>query len=117
MGFCWPHRVLRYLYFSARMMLTVRFVTKSNVFSLGFSANNTHLYWYALLGPLPPYLFTNAAFFSGTTGRTLYKYDLTTLQEIPLFPASPVGVFDDHSDTIRDLTCHPWQTELTMTAR
>jgi len=99
------------------MVLIVRFVIKSNVFSLGFSANNTHLYWYAFFGPLPPCSFINKAFSSGTTGRTLYKYDLATLQEIPWFPASPVGVFDDHSDTIRDLTCHPWQSELVMTAR
>ena len=99
------------------MVLTVRFVIKSNVFSLGFSANNTHLYWYVLLSPLPSYFLTNPTLSSGTTGRTLYKYDLATLQEIPLFPASPVGVFDDHSDTIRDLTCHPWQSELAMTAR
>jgi len=33
------------------MVLTVRFVIKSNVFSLGFSANNTHLYWFVLLAP------------------------------------------------------------------
>lgn len=99
------------------MVLTVRFVIKSNVFSLGFSANNTHLYWCVLLIPLLPYLFINKTTSSGTTGRTLYKYDLATLQEIPWFPASPVGVFDDHSDTIRDLTCHPWQSEVAMTAR
>jgi len=69
----------------------------TNVFSLAFSANNTHLY-------------------CGTTGKRLYKYDLATFEKISGFPASPTEVFDDHSDTIRDLTCHPWQNELVMTA-
>ncbi|KAF9645772.1 WD40 repeat-like protein [Thelephora ganbajun] len=69
----------------------------TNIFSLAFSANNTHLY-------------------CGTTGRKLYQYDLATLEKISEFPGSPIEVFDDHSDTIRDLTCHPWQNELAMTA-
>ena len=47
----------------------------------------------------------------------MYKYDMTTLEKISGFPASPIEVFDDHSDTIRDLTCHPWKNELAMTAR
>lgn len=54
---------------------------------------------------------------SGTTGSKLYKYDLATLGETAGFPASPIDVFEDHSDTIRDLSCHPWQNELIMTAR
>ena len=49
--------------------------------------------------------------------KKLYKYDLATLGEVSEFPISPVEVFDDHEDTIRDLTCHPWQSELVMTAR
>lgn len=69
-----------------------------NVFSLAFSANNTHIY-------------------CGSTGRKLYKYDLTTLGEISGSPMSPLEVLEDHADTIRDVTCHPFQSELTMTAR
>ena len=99
------------------MMLTVRFVMKTNVFSLAFSANNAHLYWYTRLDSLPSYPFAKRLASSGTTRRELYKYDLATLGEISGFPASPIEVFDDHSDTIRDLTCHPWQSELAMTAR
>jgi hypothetical protein len=55
--------------------------------------------------------------FSATTSAKLYKYDLATLAEVSAFPISPIEVFDDHSDTIRDVTCHPWQSELAMTAR
>jgi len=67
------------------------------VFSLAFSANNTHIY-------------------CGTTGRKLYKYDLATLGNVSEFPISPVEVLDDHNDTIRDVACHPWKSELVMTA-
>ncbi|KAF9779652.1 WD40 repeat-like protein [Thelephora terrestris] len=69
----------------------------SNVFSLAFSANNTHLY-------------------CGTTGHKLYKYDLATLRDVSQFPISPIDMLDDHDDTIRDVTCHPSQSELAMTA-
>jgi hypothetical protein len=95
----------------------VRFVCKTNIFSLAFSANNTHLYWYAGLDSQHPYILTKMPTPSGTTGRKLYKYDLAMLENISEFPGSPIEVFDDHTDTIRDLTCHPWQSELTMTAR
>ena len=63
------------------------------------------------------HLFAKTLPLSGTTGKKLYKYDLATLGEVSEFPISPVEVFDDHEDTIRDLTCHPWQSELVMTAR
>jgi len=33
----------------------VRFALKTNIFSLAFSANNTHLYWYVGLDSPQPY--------------------------------------------------------------
>lgn len=54
---------------------------------------------------------------SGTTGRRLFKYDLATLGVVSEFPKSPIEMLDDHADTVRDVTCHPSQSELVMTAR
>lgn len=90
---------------------------KANIFSLAFSANNTHLYWYAGVDFLHSYPLNKTTSSSGTTDSKLYKYDIATLEKMPQFPTSPIEVFDDHADTIRDLTCHPRQNELIMTAR
>jgi len=69
------------------------------VFSLGFSANNRYLY-------------------CGGPDNPIYKYDLAQLSELVGSGTRgyPSEILDGHSDSIRDLSCHPSNDEILLSA-
>ncbi|RDB14747.1 DDB1- and CUL4-associated factor 5 [Hypsizygus marmoreus] len=72
---------------------------RGNIFSLAFSATNRYLY-------------------SGGTDETILKYDIEHIASSldSLSTASPNYTFRDHDDTIRAVSCHPYQDEVFLSA-
>ncbi|KAF9464101.1 WD40 repeat-like protein [Collybia nuda] len=68
---------------------------RGNIFSLEFSATNRYLY-------------------SGGTDETVLKYDISHFGSYldATSVRSPLQTFREHEDTIRGISCHPYQDEI-----
>ncbi|KAF5382441.1 hypothetical protein D9615_002712 [Tricholomella constricta] len=72
---------------------------RGNIFTLAFSATNRYLY-------------------SGGTDETVLKYDVSSFGSHldTGTTKDPVRTFRAHDDTIRGITCHPYQEEIFLSA-
>ncbi|KAK7690154.1 hypothetical protein QCA50_006803 [Cerrena zonata] len=69
----------------------------SNVFALAFSATNSYLY-------------------SGDTDDLIFKYDVSQWSSYSDEPGNAVTTLNRHEDSIRDLSCHPENDNLLLSA-
>ncbi|KZT27461.1 WD40 repeat-like protein [Neolentinus lepideus HHB14362 ss-1] len=71
----------------------------SNVFTVEFSANNRYLY-------------------VGDTDNNIYKYDLSELHNATgaANAGLPCDAIRCHHDSVRSISCHPWQDEVFLSA-
>ncbi|THH16523.1 hypothetical protein EW146_g4128 [Bondarzewia mesenterica] len=75
---------------------------RANIFTLDFSASNQYVY---------------STIISGGTDDTVMKYDLTRwTPQTTTITASSVNIFEQHSDTVRAVSCHPTQDEVFLSA-
>ncbi|KAF8073953.1 WD40 repeat-like protein [Lyophyllum atratum] len=72
---------------------------RGNVFTLAFSAKNRYLY-------------------SGGTDETVLKYDISTFDSRfdRHTTKDPTQVFGVHDDSVREITCHPYQEDIFISA-
>ncbi|KAG2001800.1 hypothetical protein CC2G_004929 [Coprinopsis cinerea AmutBmut pab1-1] len=69
---------------------------RANILTLAFSENNRYLY-------------------SGGVCETVYRYDISTLGVEAVSP-TPQGAYIDSDDSIRSISCHPFNEDLALTA-
>ncbi|EIN13015.1 WD40 repeat-like protein, partial [Punctularia strigosozonata HHB-11173 SS5] len=70
---------------------------KANVFALSFSSSGRYLY-------------------SGDVAADIYKYDMSAITNSVGYNASPSDTVKQHEDSIRDLSSHPLQEDILLSA-
>ncbi|KAG2057658.1 WD40 repeat-like protein [Suillus hirtellus] len=78
---------------------------------------------HAFAGPMVSFFWSIVCCFSGGADDVILKYDVSTLREVGSTSigerswSSSVERYGDHDDSVRALTCHPYEDEIFISAR